>query len=102
VRFVYTCSGVLGRCTSGTDVLRRGPAAGRDQGARARAAARAQVRHGSLRCLEALLVAAARAPDAGGLADEANAPLLAFLSSLLLKVGALRAPACACQWCPVS
>jgi len=39
VRFVYTCSGVLGRCTSGTDVLRRGPAAGRDPGGRPRAGA---------------------------------------------------------------
>lgn len=46
------------------------------------------MRHGSLRCLEALLVAAGRAPGAGGLRDEANAPLLAFLSSLFLQVGA--------------
>ncbi|KAK9820989.1 hypothetical protein WJX81_002818 [Elliptochloris bilobata] len=44
-----------------------------------------EVRNGSVRCLEALLVAAGRAPDAGGLRDEANAPLLAFLTSLLLK-----------------
>lgn len=44
-----------------------------------------QVRHGSLRCLEALVVAAVRVPDAGGLRDEASAPLVAFLSSLLIK-----------------
>lgn len=48
-----------------------------------------QVLHGSVRCLEALLVAAGRAPGAGGLRDEANAPLLAFLTALFLKVRAL-------------
>ena len=48
-----------------------------------------EVQHGSVRCLEALLVAAGRVPDAGGLRDEANAPLLAFLTALLLKVRAL-------------
>ena len=49
-----------------------------------------EVQHGSVRCLEALLVAAGRAPGAGGLRDEANAPLLAFLTALFLKVRALK------------